>query len=142
MQMSVSLKGESIPHVVTGSSIKERPVSLDRGKRVLQLWSLKGLRCSSFGDLSESSHIPSLQFSGCHFFPQLIFKFSIRAMSLLINLYFISSSCKNQHLGLNFSSNCLIKRIRCTCSIIIECCGPESVTCATILKTCAYSFIP
>lgn len=35
MQMSVSLKGESIPHVVTGSSIKERPVSLDRGKPVL-----------------------------------------------------------------------------------------------------------
>lgn len=76
------------------------------------------------------------------FFPQLIFKFSIRAMSLLINLYFISPSCQNQCSGLNFSSSSLIKRIRCTCSIIIECCGPESVTCAKILKTCACSFIP
>lgn len=111
MQMCVPLKGESIPGVITRSSIKERSVSL--GKNVFSSCGvLRGLVCLSFGDLSESSHIPSLQCSEPHPPPQLIFKFSIRAMSLLINLYFISPSCQNQCLSLNFSPSSLIKRIR------------------------------
>lgn len=74
MQMCVPLKGESIPGVITESSIKEWPVSLDRGKRVFSRYGVsRGLGCSSFGDLSESSHIPSLLFSGSHFYPPIDF---------------------------------------------------------------------
>lgn len=76
MQMCVPLKGQSIPGVITGSSIKERPVSLDRGKCVFSSYRVsRGLGSSGFGDLSESSHIPSLQFSDSLFSPNQFLNF-------------------------------------------------------------------
>lgn len=65
MLMCIPLKGESTADVIIGSSNKGRPVSSHREGPV----EAQGkFGCSSFCDLFESSHKPSLQFSGSHFF--------------------------------------------------------------------------
>lgn len=71
MQTCIPFKGESAPDVVTGSSNRGRPVSLDRGHLFPSCEVSREFGCSSFGDLPEPSHTSSLQFSGSYFFFQI-----------------------------------------------------------------------